>query len=111
MTDEHQSQRRFPRVPSENVVLLHKLEDGADEELAKTGTVGLGGCMIVSKTSVGAGSLLSLMISVGGRVVKTEARVVYELEKGPREFHVGVEFLRLLPSDRELLTTLLGSQV
>ena len=90
-------------------MLLQKLEAGADEELAKTGTVGLGGCMIVSKTTLGVGSLVALMISVKGRVVKTEGRVVYELAKGPREFHTGVEFLRLLPSDRELLAAFLRS--
>ena len=107
MSEDQQSVRRFPRVPSENVVLLQKLERGAEEELAKTGVVGLGGCMIVTKTPVGVGSLVSLMISVTGQVIKTEARVVYELKQGPREFHAGLEFLRLLPSDRELLAKLL----
>ena len=108
MSQEQQTQRRFPRVPSENVVLLQKLEPGADEELAKTGTVGLGGCSIVSRTPLEVGSLVALMISVSGRVVKTEGRVVYELEEAARRYQAGVEFLRLLPSDRDLLATLLG---
>jgi hypothetical protein len=107
MDEDKQSKRRYPRVPSENVVLLQKLERGAEEELAKTGVIGLGGCMVVSKAAVGVGSLVSLMISVAGQVIKTEARVVWEQKKGPREFHAGLEFLRLLPSDRLLLAKLL----
>jgi len=107
MSDEMQAKRRYPRVPSENVVLLQKLERGADEELVKTGVIGLGGCMVVSRTPLSPGSLVSLMISVTGQVIRTEARVVWEHKKGPREFHAGLEFLRLLPSDRELLNRLL----
>lgn len=107
MDEGKKVRRRFPRVPSENVVLLQKMERGAEEELAKTDVVGLGGCSVVSKTAVGVGSLVKLLISVSGHVIKTEARVVYEHKKGPREFHAGMEFLRLLPSDRELLTKLL----
>lgn len=107
MNDGRTTRRRYPRVPSENVVLLQKMERGSEEELAKTDVVGLGGCSVVSKTSLGVASLVKLLISVAGHVIKTEARVVYELKKGPREYHAGMEFLRLLPSDRELLAKLL----
>ena len=107
MNEGKQTKRRYPRVPSENVVLLQKLERGSEEELAKTDVVGLGGCSVVSKSQLGVGSLVKLLISVSGHVIKTEARVVYEHKRGPREYHAGLEFLRLLPSDKELLTKLL----
>jgi hypothetical protein len=106
MEQQSQSRRRFPRVPSENVVLFQKLETGSEEELAKTRVVGLGGCMFVSETPVNRGALIELLISVSGRVVKTEGRVVWSEEKGPREFHVGVEFVKLSPSDRHTLSKL-----
>ncbi len=107
MDDPRRTKRRYPRVPSENVVLLQKLERGSEEELAKTDVVGLGGCSVVSKSPLGVGSLVKLLISVSGHVIKTEARVVYEHKKGPREYHAGLEFLRLLPSDREMISKLL----
>jgi hypothetical protein len=107
MADETESTRRFPRVPSENVVLLQRLERGSEEELAKTGVIGLGGCMVVSRSALGSGSLVALAISVAGHVIKTEARVVWEHKQGPREYHAGLEFLRLFPGDRLLLNKLL----
>lgn len=106
MEQQSQSRRRFPRVPSENVVLFQKLETGSEEELAKTRVVGLGGCMFVSETPVSEGSLIELLISVSGKVVKTEGRVVWSQEKGAREHHVGVEFVRLTPADRHTLSKL-----
>ena len=108
--EQKQHKRRFPRIPSENVVLFQKIGADADEELAKTGMVGLGGCMIRSKVSVGEGSIVSLLISVSDHVLKTEARVVYEKVTASGEYEVGVEFLSLAPADRKRLAELLGEE-
>ena len=62
MDEDKQSKRRYPRVPSENVVLLQKLERGAEEELAKTppvaiaATVSMSGNITVDVTFANTGS-------------------------------------------------------
>jgi PilZ domain len=72
------------------------------EAFAKTRDLGLGGCMFLSDEPVGTGSVIELLISLSGRVVRTTARVVYE-NPSDRRFEVGVEFLRLDSADREAL--------
>ncbi|HZF09661.1 MAG TPA: hypothetical protein VFE33_12795, partial [Thermoanaerobaculia bacterium] len=49
-----------------------------------------------------------LLIAVQGRVIRADARVAYEIPKGEKEHQVGVEFLRLHPSDRALLSSLIA---
>ena len=46
------------------------------EEFARTRVIGPGGCMIVSPESLGFGSLMELSISMKGRVLRTDGRVV-----------------------------------
>ncbi|HZF13547.1 MAG TPA: PilZ domain-containing protein, partial [Thermoanaerobaculia bacterium] len=75
------------------------------EGFAKTRVIGLGGCMFVNRESLGYGSLMELLIAVQGRVIRADARVAYEIPKGEKEHQVGVEFLRLHPSDRALLSS------
>lgn len=100
------AQRRFPRVPSVNALLVKKHDSAADEGFARTRVVGLGGCMFVAEEPVGVGAHLDLLISVRGRVAKTVGRVVYEVPKGDRQIEVGVEFLAIAPHDREVIRTL-----
>ena len=105
--DEDLGQRRFPRIPSDNVVLVKPLEDDAEEELVKTGVVGLGGCSLLTRTALGPDSLVRLLIAVGDHVVRAEARVVYENERPDGRHETGVEFMRLTEGDRALLEGLL----
>lgn len=102
MSDAYVMKRRFPRIPSENALLVKKLGPEATEGFAKTQVVGLGGCMFLSDESLGVGSYLDILISVRGHVVKSQARVVYENPKGD-EMEVGVEFVRISPHDREII--------
>jgi hypothetical protein len=88
-------------------VLVRLLGGPRFEGFAKTRVIGLGGCMFVNPESLGYGSLMELLISVQGKVIRTDARVAYEITKG-REHQVGVEFLRLTPSDRALLSSLVA---
>jgi hypothetical protein len=96
-------QRRFPRIPAKHAVMVRLLGGQPFEEFARTRVLGPGGCLFVSQESLGFGSLMELSIAVQGRVLKTDARVVYEVERDGREHHVGVEFLRISPADRWFL--------
>ena len=107
MGQGYRKDRRFPRVPAEHAVLVRLLGGPRFEGFAKTRVIGLGGCMFVNRESLGYGSLMELLISVSGRVIRADARVAYEVPKG-KEHQVGVEFLRLAPSDRELLSSLIA---
>jgi hypothetical protein len=110
MADEYPEKRRFPRLPAEHAVLVKKLGPGEMEEFAKTQTVGLGGCMVVSDSSLGLGAGVELLISVRGGVVKARGRVVYEIPRGEKAFQIGVEFLRMATGDLKLLQTLFEGQ-
>jgi hypothetical protein len=106
MVGEHELKRRYPRIPSENALLLKRRGGEEDEGFAKTRVVGLGGCMFVSGEALGVGTRLEILMSVRGRVAKTDGRVVYEVPRETRCFEVGVEFLGISPPDRHVLETL-----
>ncbi|GAB4261278.1 MAG: hypothetical protein Kow0092_10700 [Deferrisomatales bacterium] len=110
MTEHYSVKRRFPRIPSENAVLVKKLGPEAVEGFAKTRVVGLGGCMFVSDEPLGVGAYLDLLISVRGRVVKSLGRVVYERPKSAETIEVGVEFIQISPDDREVIESLFGQR-
>jgi c-di-GMP-binding flagellar brake protein YcgR len=101
------STRRFPRASFEKPALLRIIgSDRPFEEFAKTRILGAGGCMLVSRESLGFSTLMELLISCRGRVIKTDSRVVYEIRKGPGEYEVGVEFLRISHEDRSHVASL-----
>ena len=102
--------RRFPRVQAEHAVMVRLLGTKAFEEFARTRVIGPGGCMFVSEESLGFGSLMELSIALRGRVVKTDCRVVYEIRKTPSEHQVGVEFLRISPTDRAFLESFVAQR-
>ncbi|MGE5236064.1 MAG: PilZ domain-containing protein [Acidobacteriota bacterium] len=103
--------RRFPRISSENAVLVKRLTTGSDEGFAKTRDMGLGGCAFVNPDPVGVGSEVELFIAVKLHVVHVRGRVVYEApaaEGGGVE--VGVEFADLSEPDRDVLGALAGPE-
>ncbi len=102
--------RRFPRVPAENALLVKKLGEEDSELLARTRSVSSGGCMFVHHEPVGVGTAVELFISLPGRVVKAQGRVVWEREKAPGSVEVGVEFLRVSPEDRRALEAALAAR-
>ncbi|MFI5143809.1 MAG: PilZ domain-containing protein [Thermoanaerobaculales bacterium] len=101
--------RRFPRIPSENALLVKKVGDEASESLAKTRVLGGGGCMFAHEASLGVGSVVELLISLPSRVLKARARVVYENAAKPGGVEVGVEFLDVSAEDRLALDALLAA--
>ncbi len=108
MTDTPREQRKFPRIPAEKTLLVKKIGDEASESLAKTRTVGGGGCMFVHHEPLGVGSGVELLISLGGRVLKAHGRVVWEVVTEPGRVEVGVEFIAISPKDRKALEALLA---
>jgi hypothetical protein len=101
--------RRYPRVPAENALLVKKIGQEDSELLAKTRTVGVGGCMFVHREPLGVGSAVELLISLPGRVIRVQGRVVWETVVGPDQVEVGVEFLRISPEDRHALEAALST--
>jgi hypothetical protein len=105
MAESHPNQRRFPRIRSENPILVKKLDDETVGAFSKTQEVGLGGCMFANHEALGPGALLGMFISVQGRVIEATARVVYERPHG-EQFEVGVEFVQIDPVERTVLERL-----
>jgi hypothetical protein len=101
--------RRFPRVPSDNTVLVAQVDGAAVDRFARTRSVGLGGCGFQYPEPLAAGAIVELMIAVRPEAIKTLARVVYLLPMSDGSgFEVGVEFLALAPEHRRTLERLLG---
>jgi hypothetical protein len=92
--------RRYPRFLAEFPVLVRRAGRFGTEKLARTHTIGGGGCMFVYHESLGIGTELELVISLPGGVIKAEGRVVWETIPAPYRFEVGVEFLRMTADDR-----------
>ena len=101
--------RRFPRIPSANTVLVAQVDGEEVDRFARTRTVGLGGCGFVYGEPLAAGTIVELMIAVRPEAIKTLARVVYHqaLPDGTG-YEIGVEFLALDQDHRRALETLLG---
>jgi hypothetical protein len=99
VSDAFEKRRRFPRIDSQNVVLVRDGEAADAERLAKTRALGLGGCSFVTDRPPAIGAFVELLLSLGGRVVKTRSRVIYEVASGDRR-EIGVEFLEIDPDDR-----------
>jgi PilZ domain len=102
-------QRRFPRIPSANTVLVAQVDGAQVDHFARTKTVGLGGCGFRYPEPLVPGAIVELMIAVRPEAIKTLARVVYQLPSPDGDgFEVGVEFLALEPEHRRTLAHLLG---
>ena len=101
--------RRFPRIPTQNAILVRKMGEEGSELLAKTRTVSCGGCMFVHHEPLGVGTAVELFISLPARVVKAQGHVVWESVRSPRYVEIGVEFLRIAPEDRLALEAALAT--
>ena len=104
--EDQAKRRRYPRIPSENAVLVKLLGSEVSEGFAKTTSVGLGGCMFLNADTIGVGAYLDLLISVRGTVAKAMAKVVYEIPVDDDGYQVGVEFIQISDADRRLLEIL-----
>jgi len=105
MSPLYSPQRRFPRIPSKNSLLIKTLDAPAAGRLARTQVLGLGGCMFHSDEPFGVGANLSLHIAVQERFIRALGRVAYENRRGDR-YEVGVEFLEISDEEKDLLAAL-----
>ena len=103
--------RRFPRLQAAHPLFVELVEGGSRGGFGRTEVIGEGGCMFTSRQRMGFLSLMRLFISAGGRVVHADARVAYERPRHDGRFEVGVEFLRLSPTDRAHLRALVASRL
>jgi hypothetical protein len=101
--------RRFPRFLAEYAVLVRRTGKIGSEKMARTRTIGGGGCMFNFHESIGVGTELDLVISTPGGIIKAHSRVVWETIAGPYQFEVGVEFLRMTPDDQQTLDAALAA--
>jgi len=106
---EDAPERRFPRIPSKNSVVVRKLGAGAEGGLTKTEVVGLGGCSFVDAEPREAGETLYLSILIGVELAEARVRVVYSKPRKEGGFEIGVEFTEVPQRDLALIRSLVGS--
>lgn len=99
--------RRFPRIASQHAVLVKRLGDNEVEELTATRSLGLGGCGFLSDEPLGVGSLVEVLISVRREVVRTKAKVAYEIAEEGGKCEIGLQFLELGEDDRDRIEQLI----
>ena len=92
--------RRFPRIPAEYPLLAEILGKTETGGFGLTNVVGMGGCSFLANRSYGVASGLKLTISLQGKVVEAEARIVYENPAEEGKWEVGVEFTKISPFDK-----------
>jgi Tfp pilus assembly protein PilZ len=95
-------ERRYPRIAAESVALVSSVSTPEAEALAKTRTLGLGGCGFVTDAALAVGDTVQLLLSLSGRAISARARVVYVVPLEGRS-EVGVEFVEVDPGDRAFL--------
>jgi hypothetical protein len=83
-------------------VLVEVLDERGEQGFSRTRSIGEGGCSFHSPGGIGYRSLMKLAISLRGKVVAADGRVVYAVHLPGRDhgFEVGVEFLRVSAEDR-----------
>ena len=98
--------RRFPRIPVENSVLVRRAEDDSGA-FSTAKCLGTGGCMFHHRGRLEPGDHLVLTISVKGGFIQAPARVVYITPAGDG-FDVGAEFQDLPDLDRAAIEEILA---
>ena len=108
------AKRRFPRVRVDRPVMISLIE--ADpyrekiDQFTRTRMLGAGGCMFESPVSLGFGSLAQVVIALGERTIKADARVAWESDGGGDRHAVGLEFLRISREDRASIEALVAQR-
>jgi hypothetical protein len=92
--------RRFPRIPAEYPVLVELVGEPKAGGFAITSVVGLGGCGFVAEEAYGVNSRIKLTLSVQGKMVEAESRVVYENMMEEGKWEIGVEFTKISSFDK-----------
>ena len=106
------AKRRFPRARVDRPVLVSLIEPDPYREkidqFTRTRMLGAGGCMFESTTALGFGSLAQVVIALGERTIKADARVAWESTRGEDRHEIGLEFLRISREDRASIADLVA---
>jgi hypothetical protein len=89
------TRRQYPRIPSENVVLIHRIGPAEQTGKGTARQLGLGGLMISSVEPLGVDSFLRLRITIDADVVEATGRVVWEKPADDGSYDVGVAFISI----------------
>ena len=89
------TRRQFPRIPAENVVMIHRIGPAEQKEMATARSIGLGGLMISSVEPLGVDSYLRIKITIDAEAVEATGRVVWEKPDGDGAYDVGVAFVSI----------------
>lgn len=106
MNDQPTERRRYPRIRSENTVLVRKVGPDTFDSLTKTKDLGPGGCSFMSAEAIGCGVEVELTISVGGQGMQVRGRVIHEQFLRNGTFDVGVQFLGVTAEDAKRIEAL-----
>lgn len=99
-------ERRFPRISTENAVMVNRLGEDEIADLGCTSTIGAGGCSFISSEIQEVHNLLKLLISIRREVVEVRARVVFINKVEGGRFEIGVEFLDIKECDQSKIDAL-----
>jgi hypothetical protein len=102
--------RRFPRIPAEYPVLVELVGEPKAGGFAITQVVGLGGCGFVTEEAYGVGSDIKLTLSVQGKMVEAESRVVYKNQMEEGKWEIGVEFTKISSFDKFEIESLFSDE-
>jgi hypothetical protein len=89
------TRRQYPRIPAENLVMIHRIGPTEQRGKGTTRQLGLGGLMISSAEPLGVDSFLKLKISIDADVVEATGRVVWEKPAADGGYDVGVAFISI----------------
>lgn len=109
MRPVYEQSRRHPRIAGRHQAQVRRLEPRGLEAILKTRDLGPGGCAFLSGGHIGLGSLLEMVINVGGTFVEAEGKVVYERRKADGTVEVGVSFTRLAPPGPQVIERLVAA--
>lgn len=107
-TPPRDTERRFPRFEAEHTAVVRTIDDNA-EELARTRSMGIGGCGVVLPQALPAGVAVELLLSVDHQVLQLFGKTVYCRPIGEGRVEVGLEFLEVMEDDAALLESVLAA--
>lgn len=100
--------RRYPRIPVEYPLLVEIIGDPNLGGFGVTSVVGLGGCGFIAEEKYGENSNVKLTLSIQGKMVAAEARVIYENRQPDGKWEIGVEFTNISSFDKFAIDSLFG---
>ena len=89
------TRRQFPRIPAEDVVMIHRIGPEEEAEQTTARQIGLGGLMVSSVESLGVDSYLRLKLTIDAEEIEATGRVVWEKPAEDGSFDVGVAFISI----------------